>query len=73
MSNSSHDLIRQAVDLARSGRCNNWWCVAARLRLKGYPLDDLPWAEWQRQWLDGLCAEARLAQGAAYSFEATVK
>lgn len=61
MSNQRDDAMRHAVVLALSGRCNNWWTVAARLRAKRYREADVDWTESQRQWLDQLCREARLA------------
>jgi hypothetical protein len=53
--------MKHAVYLALSGRCSNWWSVAARLRAKRYRESDVTWTESQRQWLNQLCTEARLA------------
>ncbi len=61
MSNRRYDAMRHAVELARSGRCSNWWSVAARLRAKRYQESDVDWTRGQREWLDLLCAEARRA------------
>lgn len=60
MSNQRDDAMKHAVALALSGRCSNWWAVAARLRAKRYREADVTWTESQRQWLDQLCREARL-------------
>lgn len=60
MSDRRHDAMRHAVALALSGRCNNWWAVAARLRARRYRETDVEWSESQRMWLDQLCNEARL-------------
>jgi hypothetical protein len=56
---ASYAAMRRAVELARSGRCSNWWTVQARMRTLGYKIVDLEWTEMQRAWLDQLCAEAR--------------
>ena len=56
---ASYTAMRRAVELARSGRCSNWWTVQARMRTQGYKAVDLEWTEMQRTWLDQLCAEAR--------------
>ena len=61
MSDRRYDAMRHAVDLALSGRCNNWWSVAARLRARRYQESDVQWTDSQREWLDRLCREARLA------------
>jgi hypothetical protein len=54
-------VMQKAVDLALSGRCSNWWTVQARMRVSGFETADLEWTDAQRDWLDQLCAEARLA------------
>jgi hypothetical protein len=59
MSDRRYDAMRHAVELARSGRCSNWWSVAARLRAKRYHESDVEWTPGQREWLDFLCTEAR--------------
>lgn len=59
MIDQRYDAMVRAVDLARTGQFNNWWTIAARLRIKRYRQDALDWTESQRQWLDRLCAEAR--------------
>jgi hypothetical protein len=51
--------MQKAVDLARSGRCSNWWSVQARMLVSGCEAADLEWTDAQRAWLDRLCAEAR--------------
>lgn len=61
MSDRRYNAMKHAVDLARSGLCNNWWSVHARLRAKRYLESDVDWTEGQRNWLDQLCEEARLA------------
>jgi hypothetical protein len=61
MSDRRYDAMRHAVDLALSGRCSNWWSIAARLRAKSYREADVDWTGAQRKWLDQLCMEARLA------------
>jgi len=53
--------MQHAVDLARTGRCSNWWTIQARLRIRGYKLADLAWTDAQRSWLDRLCCEAQAA------------
>jgi hypothetical protein len=58
-SDGRYGAMRDAVHLARTGAFSNWWTIAARLRIKRYPESDLAWTETQRQWLDGLCTEAR--------------
>lgn len=60
MSDQRYDAMRHAVDLARTGQFSNWWSVAARLRAKRYEQADLDWTQSQREWLDRLCAEARI-------------
>lgn len=62
MGDRRYDAMRHAVDLALSGRCSNWWCVAARLRARRYRESDVQWTDSQREWLDRLCREARLAE-----------
>jgi hypothetical protein len=61
MSDRRYAAMKQAVDLARSGLCNNWWSIAARLRARHYHEADVEWTQGQRQWLDQLCQEARRA------------
>ena len=61
MNDRRYDAMQHAVALALSGRCSNWWSVAARLRVKRYREADVNWTEGQRMWLDQLCKEARLA------------
>jgi len=53
------EAMRSAVCLAVTGQFSNWWCIAARLRIKRYRRSDLEWTESQRQWLDRLCIESR--------------
>lgn len=60
MSDRRYDAMRHAVDLARTGQYRNWWSVAARLRAKRYRETDVDWTRGQREWLDRLCAEARI-------------
>ena len=62
MSDERHAAMRHAVDLAQTGRFNNWWVVHAQLRIMGYREDALNWSESQREWLDRVCAEARVAR-----------
>jgi hypothetical protein len=64
MSNRRYDAMKHAVDLARTGRYNNWWSVAARLRTKKYRAADVEWTRPQRDWLDRLCGEARSGSSA---------
>lgn len=64
MRDRRYDAMRHAVDLARTGHFSNWWCVAARLRIKRYAPGDLAWTALQREWLDRLCLEARTQNGA---------
>jgi hypothetical protein len=59
MDDERYDAMRHAVDLARTGKFNNWWTIAARLRLKRCRHEDLEWTPTQRAWLDQLCADAR--------------
>lgn len=59
MSDRRYDAMQHAVHLARSGLCNNWWSVAARLRVRRYQEADVEWTPGQREWLDRLCKEAR--------------
>jgi hypothetical protein len=59
MDEERYDAMVRAVDLARTGRFNNWWTIAARLRLKRCRDEDLEWTPTQRAWLDRLCADAR--------------
>ena len=61
MNDRRYDAMRHAVALALSGRFNNWWAVAARLRAKRFQEADVSWTQGQRRWLDQLCNEARLA------------
>jgi len=65
MSHRRFDAMRHAVDLARSGRFNNWWSVAARLRAEKYREADVDWTPVQQRWLDRLCTEARCDRSAA--------
>jgi hypothetical protein len=58
MSDRAYEAMRRAVDLARSGRCHNWWTVQARLRAEGFQIVHLEWTAPQRDWLNRLCAEA---------------
>jgi len=60
MDDERYDAMRDAVDLARTGKFNNWWTIAARLRFKRYRQDDLDWTPTQHAWLDRLCADARV-------------
>jgi hypothetical protein len=53
------EAMLSAVGLALTGRINNWWCIAARLRIKGYGENAVDWSDAQRAWLDRVCAEAR--------------
>jgi hypothetical protein len=57
--------MQEAVALARSGQCSNWWTVQARMRVSGCEAADLDWTDMQRAWLDRLCAEANPAAPAA--------
>jgi len=59
MNDQQYRAMCQAVRLARSGRCSNWWTVQAQMRISGYQIADLDWTKAQRAWLDSLCAEAR--------------
>lgn len=59
MIDQRYDAMMRAVDLARSGQFNNWWTIAAHLRIKRYQQDALDWTENQRLWLDRLCIETR--------------
>jgi hypothetical protein len=59
MDDRRYAAMMRAVDLARSGQYSNWWTVQVRLRGYGYRPTDLDWTERQREWLDGLCIEAR--------------
>jgi hypothetical protein len=59
MSDRRDDAMRHAVALALSGQYNNWWAVAARLRVRRFREADVDWSEGQRMWLDQLCTEAR--------------
>jgi hypothetical protein len=59
MSHRRDDAMRHAVDLARTGRFNDWLCVAARLRAEKYREVDVHWTPGQQRWLDQLCNEAR--------------
>lgn len=61
MSDRRYDAMRHAVNLARTGQFSNWWSVAAWLRAKRYREADVEWTRGQRDWLDRVCAEARLA------------
>jgi hypothetical protein len=61
MSDRRYNAMMHAVDLARSGLCNNWWSVKARLRARRYREADVEWTRGQQKWLDQLCMEARLA------------
>jgi hypothetical protein len=60
MSDRRYNAMRHAVDLARTGQFSSWRTVAARLRAKKYREADMQWTQVQREWLDRLCAEARL-------------
>jgi hypothetical protein len=62
MSHSRFDAMRHAVDLARTGRFNDWLSVAARLRAEKYREGDVNWTPGQQRWLDRLCTEARCAR-----------
>ncbi len=59
MVDQRYSAMIMAVDLARSGQCNNWWTVAAKLRARHVGEEALNWTEAQRKWLDSLCAEAK--------------
>lgn len=65
MSDRRDDAMRHAVDLARMGKFNNWWSIAAWLRARRYREADLAFTSWQRAWLDSLCKEARCPGPAA--------
>jgi hypothetical protein len=60
MNDRRYVAMQQAVGLALSGRCRNWWTVQARMRVSGCQAADLEWTSVQRDWLDRLCAQARL-------------
>jgi hypothetical protein len=60
MDDQRYNAMTCAVDLARSGKINNWWTIAARLRLKRYRDEDLDWTPTQRSWLDRLCTDAKV-------------
>jgi hypothetical protein len=68
MSDQRDIAMQRAVDLALSGRCSNWWTIQARMRISGWSAAHLGWTDVQRDWLDRLCAEARLAASAAGGF-----
>src|SRR5262245_21010764 len=59
MSDRRHDAMRHAVDLARTGKFNNWWSVIAWMQARRYREADVAFTPWQREWLDCLCKEAR--------------
>jgi hypothetical protein len=61
MSDRRDDAMRHAVDLACTGKFNNWWTVAAWMRARRYSEADVQFTRWQRVWLDSLCREARVA------------
>jgi hypothetical protein len=65
MTHRRYNAMRHAVNLARSGRFNDWSSVAARLRAEKYMEVDVDWSPVQQLWLDRLCIEARIARPAA--------
>jgi hypothetical protein len=62
MSELRDNAMRHAVDLARTGKFNNWWTIAAWMQARRYREADVQFTRWQREWLDKLCKEARFAR-----------
>jgi hypothetical protein len=56
MDDERYDAMRHAVDLARTGKFNNWWTIAARLRLSAAATD----LEWTPLSVRGLIDCARM-------------